>query len=193
MLKNKEKHFSPKKRKNAKKCESAKVRKKEYFFKKMNVLKTYQTKTGYVFKKCFDACENEYLIVLKKPSTTSFKSNENRKGVKNAKYAKFRCNGLIVIKIYDLRNQKFINQVCNHFQCYKLTYTVNNLVVPNYYETNMQEICAPGIHYFLTFEQALRYCTFVEFIYGYNADGSFNFKNFICFLIICTVCLLLIL
>ncbi len=122
-------------------------------------LKDYIDK-GFVFKKC--QVQNFYscLVILQKP-LENFESNETRNNIVDSKFAKFRCNGLITIAIYDLLNEKFIDSLIH---CYvgswfqqPITYKVGKLSLPHYFNGNIDIVCAAGIHYFLTLEAALNY------------------------------------
>ncbi len=63
-------------------------------------LKDYMNK-GYVFKRCYGNLYN-CTVVLTNPDN-DFKCNEFRSKIGNLEFAKFRCNGLITVAIYDLK------------------------------------------------------------------------------------------
>jgi hypothetical protein len=92
---------------------------------------------------------------MKKPE--NFKCNELR----DKKFAKFRCNGLITVAIYDLNIKKFIDKLKHSVFIYGIflyaTYEVGILTQPDKYEEDISVICASGIHYFLSLEAALNY------------------------------------
>ncbi len=138
-------------------------------------LKDYMNK-GYVFKKCYGATKEKYytcLVVLKKP-LEDFKCNESRKDVVDKNFAKFRCNGLITVAIYDLINEEFIDllehDLMTCFGYKKIFYQVNKLSIPDLYDENLDIVCTSGIHYFLTLEAALNY-----------GDQYFKNENFIAY------------
>ncbi len=130
---------------------------------------------GYVFKKCKGLSDSNeyysYLVVLKKPKE-NFKCNELRQGVINKYYAKFRCNGLITVAIYDLFLSEFV-PFCNHaWGSRKVVYKVDEFTSPDYYEKDENIVCASGIHYFLTVHAALHY--FNGSVVGYDDNGKFH-------------------
>ncbi len=96
-------------------------------------------------------------------------------------FAKFRCNGLITVAIYDLLNEKFINSIVHAFELKKIVYKVNQLSIPDSYDENLNEVCASGVHYFLTLEPALNYISWFgkvrqlfknRHIIEYNENGK---------------------
>ncbi len=132
----------------------------ELFLEQYETLQLF-TYEDVVFKRC--TFENKYdcIVILKKPSE-NFQCNETRQNIVNKKFAKFRCNGLITVAIYDLLHKKFINGF-SHFvyvesrEGWSIQYRVGKLSVPNSYNKNIEEICTHGIHYFLSLEAALCY------------------------------------
>ncbi len=127
----------------------------------MEKLKGFEGK-GFVFKKC----KNEHCIVILKKPNENFKCNENRKNIGNKNIAKFRCNGLITVAIFNLKTEEFIDYV-NHLTYFYgtriTTYKVNKLTLPDLYDERESEICSHSIHYFLSLETAWTYD-------GYNYD-----------------------
>ncbi len=153
-----------------------------------DALKIYEGK-GYVFKRCLnnniDDGTYDCLIILQKP-IEHFKCNESRKSVQNKDFAKFRCNGLLTIAIYDLRHKVFIYSL-NHVayyscQLYKITYKVNTVTLPHDYDEDVEVICAPGIHYLLTLEAAINYKngevsqTFERLCKNYGENGQIIYE-----------------
>ncbi len=133
--------------------------------KHYEALKDYLNK-GYVFKKCeAKTYTKNYscLVVLKKP-VKDFQCNESRKDIVDPNFAKFRCNGLITVAIYDLINTKFIDSITHKCTMYlgfkKILYQVGKLSIPDLYDANIDEVCTNGIHYFITLEAALNYGIF---------------------------------
>ncbi len=122
-------------------------------------LKDYLDK-GFVFKKCKGETKEyvsyKYLVVLEKPKT-NFKSNENRTKVVNKNFAKFRCNGLITVAIYDLYEKKFIQEIYHQVLKHEVSYSVGKFTAPDQYNEDIDIVCTSGIHYFLTLEAALNY------------------------------------
>ncbi len=74
---------------------------------------------------CYDC-----LVVLRKPET-NFKSNESRSMIINKNFAKFRCNGLITVAIYDLIFNKFIDSLVHktYFKGLSILYSVQNHII----------------------------------------------------------------
>lgn len=67
--------------------------------------KPFLEKEEYVFKKCITQDTKEYFVVLQKPQR-DFNCNEMRPGICDKQFAKFRCNGLIPMLIYNLVDTK---------------------------------------------------------------------------------------
>jgi hypothetical protein len=114
---------------------------------------------GYVFKRCKNSNRSyDCLVIMKKPE--NFKCNELRPSVHNKNFAKFRCNGLITVAIYDLNLKKFISTLDHKLELiysYYATYKVGTLTEPDNYVEDISVVCASGIHYFLSLEAALSY------------------------------------
>ena len=116
----------------------------------------FMNKPEFVFKKCTDE-DRTFLVVLAK--LFDCKNNESRKGVQNANFAKFRCNGLVPVVIFDLRMGRQVSEV-SHWTVIcgtRTLYKIGQLVEPATKYWDGLDICAPGIHYFLTAEAALGY------------------------------------
>jgi hypothetical protein len=73
--------------------------------------------------------------------------------------AKFRCNGLNVMIIYDLVSRKTVNYVHHetNYWTFITNYKVGELVKPNWFDDDLDTICTSGIHYFLTLKAAMAY------------------------------------
>jgi hypothetical protein len=146
----------------------------------MEALAEYEHK-GYVFKRCKNTFESyDCLVIMRKPK--NFKCNELREGVIDKNFAKFRCNGLITVAIYNLKFKKF-NSSLYHVLDKRInflyaTYEVGILTEPDQYEEDVSKICASGIHYFLSLEAALSYkngrvkCIKDKKIYSYDENGN---------------------
>lgn len=123
----------------------------------------YTKDQSYVYKSVFDIEEKKshcmkwkWLVIMKKLDTT--KTNEDRKAVVDANYAKFRANELQVIKIINITTPETERtQITNDFEGIKLMYKVGEIVKPNSYNDDINEICSNGIHYFKTLESAYYY------------------------------------
>ncbi len=164
-----------------------------FFFKKMteNVFEIYKNR-AFVFKRC-TSNRNDYdcLVILEKPKE-NFKCNEERSGIVDKNFAKFRCNGLITVGIYDLFHKKFIDKLEHtvyidlffYTDQVKITYQVGTITIPDDYNEDAQEICTNGIHYFLNLEAALNYkkgrVTYYKdkkvFVYDHNGNVKIAIK-----------------
>ncbi len=133
------------------------MRKCESSFFKMQKLKQFED-DGCVFKKCCYKKDYCCLVVLRRPKS-DFKSNESRSGIIDKNFAKFRCNGLITVAIYDLFGKKFINSLVHtpNFRAPPILYVVDQLSKPDEFEEEIEIVCSSGIHYFLSLEAALNY------------------------------------
>jgi hypothetical protein len=124
----------------------------------MEALAEYEHKR-YVFKRCTKLDDYDCIVIMEKPE--NFKCNELRPGIINKKFAKFRCNGLVTVAIYDLKLKKFITKlehtVFKKNSLIHATYEVGILTEPDKYDEDISAICTSGIHYFLSLEAALGY------------------------------------
>jgi hypothetical protein len=122
----------------------------------MKALDEYKHK-GYVFKRCRNLFYGyDCLVIMMKPENV--KCNELRPGIEDKNFAKFRCNGLQTVAIYDLNCEEFIT-ILKHIpftDCHTI-YEVGKLTEPDEYDEDISEICTNGIHYFLSLEAALSY------------------------------------
>jgi hypothetical protein len=150
---------------------------KEIFFLKMSFEEMFKNcNSNHVFKKSFDIfTRHDCLVMLEKPSI-GFICNEYRKSVKNKDMAKFRCNGLAVVSIFD-EVDKIFRSFIRHLTILPYTttsYEVGKLVKPNSFNPNLDEICTHGIHYFLTLKAAKGYQDGVCVIESvrYDDDGQ---------------------
>ncbi len=138
-----------------------------------------------VFKKCKEE-GREYLVVAKKPIDVHFVDNkpfqflcnESRTNIGNKYFSKFRCNGLIILDIFDLETYTSVDSithisVLNYWMLPSRTiyteYTKGMLIQPDEYDDNIEGICRPGLHYFLSGLAALNYENGVS--KGYDANG----------------------
>src|SRR5438128_5301429 len=103
----------------------------------------------------FKSCQNDYIVVLQKLDDS--KTNEHRKDVVDARYAKFRADRLIVVRIYNKCNGEEIQTITNSVYSKKtITYTCNEIVEVTDYDEDINKVCSSGIHYFKT-EEAAKY------------------------------------
>lgn len=133
--------------------------------------------TSLAFKKCVSRATTHACIVTFEKPKNHFLCNESRKSVINAKIAKFRCNGLKVLKILDLEWNIELASIYHetHLDVVKTTlYKVGEIVKPDLYTFDPNDVCSHGIHYFLTFEAAMSYRSGLCVINGesYDENGS---------------------
>jgi antitoxin component YwqK of YwqJK toxin-antitoxin module len=118
----------------------------------INRLYRHYEEDGCVFKTCFD-----YVVILRKQHDTI--TNEERSDVMDAKHAKFRGSHFLVELIFDKNDptktiDTIKNSVCHH--CI-VTYTVGEITKADTFDTNIDKICASGIHYFKSLSAAFYY------------------------------------
>ena len=89
---------------------------------------------------------DECLITLEIPLDA--KTNESRV-VRHKKTAKYRCNKAFVLLILDLKNGNYCKSIPSDYDSHFI-YKVGEFVEENDYDEDNFEVCAPGIHYFLT-------------------------------------------
>lgn len=130
---------------------------------------------NHVFKRCRSFEKNhECLVMLEKPMN-GFLCNESRKTVINKDFAKFRCNGLIVILIFDLVDHtciSWVNHISPIYYNMNTLYEVGKLVKPDFFDSDLNEICTHGIHYFLTLKAAKGYYNGSCIIDGMRYDDN---------------------
>jgi hypothetical protein len=140
--------------------------------------------TNNVFKKCIsEETNHECLVMLEKPSI-DFCCNETR-SVTNKNTAKFRCNGLVVVTIFDLTSHILVDSILHKTVTYDnrtilTTYKVGDFVEPDSFDTDLDEVCTNGIHYFLTLKAAIGYKKKKGYciIDGHRYDDDGNIENF---------------
>ena len=101
---------------------------------------------------CYKSC-GDYIVTMKKlPDTVT---NESRKDVVDPLHAKFRADKLLVVNIEHKITGKMIDRIQNtSYQNKHVWYEVSKEVsAPDYYQ-DLDEVCAPGIHYFLSRDAA---------------------------------------
>jgi hypothetical protein len=114
----------------------------------------------HVYKKCKSEIGHECLVTLEKP-LEGFMCNESRSSVINKEFAKFRCNGLLAVSIFDLFFKENLYSILHKTKVRSskifTEYKVGFMVKPNCFDDDMEEVYAPRIHYFLTCEAARCY------------------------------------
>ena len=94
-------------------------------------------------------------------------NNENRKGVADPDFAKFRCSKAKVLQIFsmpkdapDLEKTTLSNipryyvKGESWYPEKKIVYQINQIITVDNYDENVEETCSRGIHYFKTMEAA---------------------------------------
>lgn len=81
-------------------------------------------------------------------------NNENRQGIANALSAKNRCSRAKVIDIYDMNDRSKKLEWASGILDEDFIYEINKVVEPDDFNSNLDEVCSDGIHYFLTEEPA---------------------------------------
>ena len=97
----------------------------------------------------YKACRNSIVTLELLGNTTT---NENRDGVVNDKYAKFRCDKAKVILIVNVKTEETIKKDVS-IRNPNFHYRVGEIVKTDF-TTNLNAVCTKGIHYFKTKEAA---------------------------------------
>lgn len=125
----------------------------EQFREVLKKCEPYVNDCSYVYKLCThterESSNIEWFVILQKiPDET--KTNEERKNVVDKSYAKFRANKLKVIDIFNVNDPSVSRtHVVNCFTK-ELVYKIGEVVIPDSYDENIDNICSGGIHYFKT-------------------------------------------
>jgi hypothetical protein len=108
----------------------------------------------YVYKSCA-----EYVVILERLLDTI--TNENRNTISNEQFkpfAKYRGNKFLVKDIFhkfDSTNK--VSSISSSNFEKKLEYKIGKIIIPDNFDTNLENICSNGIHYFLKLECAFYY------------------------------------
>ena len=94
---------------------------------------------------------NDTIIVLEIP--VDGKTNEDRSGIVDPLYAKYRCDKAQVVRIYNQNTGEIINIISSRRT---QKYEVGKMITVDYDE-NKNKVCGKGIHYFKTEDQAKMY------------------------------------
>lgn len=144
------------------------------------ICKNYIGNPKYVYKFCDIPYKHGvgYIVVLERlPST---KTNECRYTITmNMNYAKFRGSEFKVATIIDVTDpgRRTIHEVTN---IRGTTYAVGTVVKPNYFDKDLNVICAAGIHYFKSIDAAF-FCRSMPSDYtgvwrSFDEDGKQKYK-----------------
>jgi hypothetical protein len=123
---------------------------------------------------------------MKKPSE-GFLCNESRSSVVNSDLAKFRCNGLLVVSIFDLVSNMELNSILHKSKIRGTRiftkYKVGSIVKPNYFDRYLENVCGEGIHYFLSVQAAKDYNLKLGYVQSelfpfmmYDENGDYIYK-----------------
>lgn len=100
-----------------------------------------------VYKKCAD----QHIVTLQKcPDTIT---TEKRSNIVDKNFAKFRANKLKCVDIEDWKTGQKINNIKSLYDP-SFKYYIGEIIKVDNYDTNINKICAPGIHYFKTKDAA---------------------------------------
>ena len=126
--------------------------------------------SDFKFKRC-----QEYLLLLFVPET--MKTNESRKIVVDKQFAKFRAEMAYCIAILDTENEKLVQEHTNQFGDSILVYKVNHWIFPDRFDTNLEQVCTNGLHYFNSLLAAycydlLHYVDEPDLYFTFAEDGS---------------------
>jgi hypothetical protein len=104
---------------------------------------------------CFKRCGN---VIVGMQFDPDKQSTLNRNGIVDRRYAKFRSERISeVVFLYEPHWKTTLTQWRHIFANSAVMYAKGKSVQPNSFDTDIQAICAPGIHFFLTLEAALCY------------------------------------
>ena len=98
----------------------------------------------------YKACKNSIVTLELLPDSLT---NEDRTGVVNSDFAKFRTNKAKVISIVNPETKE---QLDRDYSMYDPTfvYTVGEVIICEF-DSNINKVCSSGIHYFKTYEASL--------------------------------------
>lgn len=101
----------------------------------------------------YKSCQKIWIVFLRKLPDTM--TNENRNNVVYSRFAQFRANKLEVYLIVAKDNPNITtDKVYNSTYKKKICYEVGKTITIEDYDTNIDKICSPGIHYFKSIECA---------------------------------------
>lgn len=84
------------------------------------------------------------------------KTTEGRSNIKNPRFAKYRCSEAIVRRIWDV-NEEWIEARKGYSIHDGTKYEVGQIIKPDSYDPNLNNVCSHGIHYFLSVHAAMCY------------------------------------
>ncbi len=125
---------------------------------KSKILKQIYDEERIKYKRCY-----HYLIVLY--ITSDIETNENRNRVIDKRFAKFRAARAWCVCIFDTFVMKTVSKYLNHVGEFSANYYANGWVFPTFYDTNVNNICSAGIHFF-------NHCLGAYFYHQMNEDDD---------------------
>jgi len=99
--------------------------------------------------------------------------NEMRNNIVDSRYAKFRASKLLVLKVYDMRADRFVSGIHHIWNGgVSINYNVGETAIPNGFAEDIHVICDKGIHYFNTLFAA--YCYHSNDVLDFYDSGQFD-------------------
>jgi antitoxin component YwqK of YwqJK toxin-antitoxin module len=99
--------------------------------------------------------QTRVLITLEIPRDAL--TNMNRTNVVNKQTAKYRTNKAKVLNIFDSNGNKYTTAKSGFYDKGILEYRVGELIIEPNFDTNLEEVCSKGIHFFLDKKVAEEY------------------------------------
>ena len=112
-------------------------------------MNTSQPTIGYKFARADGV---RVIVTLEIPEDAITNINRNNVAVKE--YAKHRCNKAKVLKIEDEDGKEYSSARSYCYFKKSLEYILNDTIVVDDYDMDLDEVCASGIHFFLTRRRA---------------------------------------
>lgn len=102
-------------------------------------------------------------------------NNEGRSGIVDRKYAKFRCEQVLVLDIYHSETKEKFQSATTYYDKY-FEYTLLSVAKPHNYDTNIDKVCGEGIHYYLSEEAAIHHNIYMSCVV-FETDTQFTSYN----------------
>jgi hypothetical protein len=114
----------------------------------------YLINSIYVYKSC-----GEYVVILERLLDTI--TNENRNNITNKEcklFAEYRGSKFLVKDIFHkFDSTKKVSSILSSNFENKLEYKIGKVIIPDNFDTVLENVCSNGIHYFLKLECAFYY------------------------------------
>lgn len=98
----------------------------------------------------------DFHIVQLKKSDCSV-TNESRSGVVDYRFAKFRANTLVPVRIYNTKEDKWEQRILHRCGWREIVYQVDKPATPSGFSEDMDVVCGEGVHFFNTLLAAYWY------------------------------------